>query len=94
MIKQNDILLILFLSVFSKILYILGNKKDETITMFLNAKILSRLNVILLEIYSDENIADAENTHILLEKIFDILIKVSEVNKINNNNKYLLILIY
>jgi hypothetical protein len=74
----------LSLSIFLIILEKSGNKKDEICLLFLNNKILTRLNIIILEIFSDETNLENENTGTNIEKIMDIIIKFTEVNNLIN----------
>jgi len=65
-----------------KILDGINLKTEELILMLLKNKILIKLNIIMIEIFSMENFLENESANIIIERILDICIKISEV-KIN-----------
>lgn len=79
--KQNEILL-LVLIVFLIILEISEKKVEEVLLMFINNKVLTRLNIILLEIFSEESNLENENIGLCLERVLDLLIKFTEIRKL------------
>lgn len=83
LVKQSETLLILILSIFLTVLERSGTKFDEVALLFIKNKILTRLNIILLEIFSDEANLESEYIEITLSRIMDLLIKFTEVCKIN-----------
>jgi hypothetical protein len=76
--RQNEILL-LVLIIF---LIILEANKEEALMMFINNKVLTRLNIILLEIFSEESNLENENIGLCLERVLDLLIKFTEIKKL------------
>ncbi len=58
-----------------------ASKIEETGLMFINNKVLTRLNIILLEIFSEEANLENENIGICLERILDLIIKFTEIKK-------------
>ena len=77
--KNNDNILILILDFFVKILEGNNLKNEDLILMFLKNKILLKLNILMIDIFSLENFLENETTNIILERILDICIKISEV---------------
>lgn len=53
-------------------------KKTEIAAFFINNKLLSRINVLLFEIFSDESFAENENLILLLERILDLILTFTE----------------
>jgi hypothetical protein len=93
LVKNNEIILILGLIIFISIFERAGptNKFEEIGLIFINNKVLTRLNIILLEIFSDESNLESENIGICLERILDLIIKFTEIKKYDNlcNNNIL-----
>lgn len=80
-LKSNDTnILILILDFLLKILDGSNLKPEELILMLLKNKILIKLNIIMIEIFSMENFLENESANIIIERILDICIKISEVN--------------
>lgn len=86
LIKHNEIILILCLIIFISIFERAGssNKLEEIGLIFINNKVLTRLNIIILEIFSDETNLEIENIGICFERILDLLIKFTEMKKYDN----------
>lgn len=80
-LKTNDTnILILILDFLLKIFEGINLKTEELILMLLKNKILIKLNIIMIEIFSMENFLENESANIIIERILDICIKISEVN--------------
>ena len=52
---------------------------EEYSEILINNKILTRMNVILFEIFSEDSYLENDNCCVTIEKILDILIKLTEV---------------
>jgi len=72
-------ILILMLDFLLKILEGINLKTEELILMLLKNKILIKLNIIMNDIFTLDNFLENENAHIIIERVLDICIKVSEV---------------
>lgn len=82
-LKTNDTnILILILDFLLKIFEGINLKTEELILMLLKNKILIKLNIIMIEIFSMENFLENESANIIIERILDICIKISEVKNI------------
>jgi len=79
MVKMNEVVLILVLYIFLTVIERSGNKINDVCLLFLNHKILTRLNIIILEIFTEESNLENENILILIEKILDLIIKFTEI---------------
>jgi hypothetical protein len=79
LVKSEICLLSWSCSLFVKLLNLSGNKREDVSQVLCNNKLLTRLNIILLEIFSDENNLENEKISELLEKILDLVIKFTEV---------------
>ncbi len=54
-------------------------KIEDMILMLIKNKILIKLNLLLIEIFNMENFLENESANIIIERILDIFIKISEV---------------
>ena len=79
LVKQNENILILSIVTFLTIFERSGSKVEEIALLFANNKVLTRLNIILLEIFSEDSNLENENIGLCLERILDLLIKFTEV---------------
>lgn len=83
LMKTNDSVgLILLIGFFLMIFERSKLNFDEIALIFINNKVLTRLNIILFDIFADETNLDNQNIVILLESIIELLVKFSEVHKI------------
>ncbi len=83
LVKSEICILSWSCSLFVKLLDLSGNKKEDVFQILFNNKLLTRLNIILLEVFSDENNLENEKISELLEKVLDLMIKFTDVNMIN-----------
>jgi hypothetical protein len=79
LVKSFDLLILVTLTGLFKVLQLFYKKFEEYAEIFLNNKLLTRLNIILFEIFSDEIYLENDNCCLIVEKIMDILIKLTEV---------------
>lgn len=79
LIKSCEYIVIIAVNVINEIFELLKTKKDEIAGFFINNKLLSRINVLLFEIFSDENFADNDNLILLLDRILDLILIFTEV---------------
>lgn len=79
LIKNCEYIVIITINVINEIFALLKTKKNEIAGFFINNKLLSRVNVLLFEIFSDENFGDNENLILLLDRILDLILVFTEV---------------
>lgn len=84
LVKSCEYIVIIAINVINEIFELLKTKKDEIAGFFINNKLLSRINVLLFEIFSDENFADNDNLILLLDRILDLILIFTEVFNICN----------
>lgn len=72
--------MILILDFILKILEGVNLKIEDMILMLIKNKILIKLNILLIEIFAMENFLENQSANIIIERILDIFIKISEVN--------------
>lgn len=78
-LRNNDNTLILILDFILKILEGVNIKIEDMILMLIKNKMLIKLNILLIEIFAMENFLENESANIIIERILDIFIKISEV---------------
>jgi len=85
LIKVQDCLPLIAINFIIHILEI-NNKKAEDYqklaSMLISNQILKRLNIVLLELFQDDGFVLIENQLLIFEKILDLLIKLSKIDKI------------
>ena len=88
-LQNNEILLIICLDFILYILEKCNNKMQDLSLILINNKILTRLNLIIVDIFNNEdaskttNEVNDMNNNIIIERIFNLL------NKFTSNSKYL-----
>ena len=80
LIKKCELIIIINLIFFLSIFQRSSLKFEELAIIFINNKILSRMNSLLLEIFSDEANFENEQIGILFERVLDVLIRFTDVN--------------